>query len=369
MGKRITVVGTGNVGCTLAADLIRKGHSVSLLKTSRSLHEDNFAQIRKTGIIEIDDPYIVQYQSRITSLFELDYEGAVRNADVIILATQTNYHEGIITKISPFLRDGQVIVFEPGYLSSCFLLKHCDKDIVSIEAESSPIDCRIMSPGRIKVLFKNVLNPFGVYPLSKLADARSVLESLGYPFRFTENVFEAALHNPNLIVHTVGALFSIPRIEYTKGEYWMYREVFTPHVWNVCEALDQEKLAVLEGLGIHDSQRYVEACQERNYVDDPREPLESFFDYANNSSPKGPSIPDSRYLTEDTSQGLVMLESLGRYLNVETPVASSLISLACASLQVDLREKGRTIEKLGIENLDRIKDDYHRLSRPSRPLP
>ena len=355
--RRITVVGTGNVGCTLTADLIRKGHDVGLLKTSRSLHEDNYLHIRHTGLLEIDDPYIGKYQSRLSNLFELDYEEAVRFADIIIITTQTNYHEDIIRRISPFLRDGQVIIFEPGYLSTCFLIKYCDKDIVSIEAESSPIDCRITSPGKISVLFKNVLNPFGVYPLSKKDVAFSVLESLGYPFRFTQNVFEAALHNPNLIVHTVGALFSIPRIEYTKGEYWMYREVFTPHVWNVCEALDQEKLAVLEGLGIRDSQRYVEACQERNYIDDPRNPLDSFFDYALNSSPKGPSVPDSRYLTEDISQGLVLLESLGKYLKVDTPTATSLISLAIASIKDDLRNKGRTIEALGVKNLDRIKRD------------
>lgn len=358
--RRITVIGTGNVGCTLAADLVRKGHTVSLLKTSRSLHEENYLHLKQTGLLEIDDPYIGKYQSRISNLFELDYEKAVRFADTIIIATQTNYHESIIRRISPFLRDGQVIIFEPGYLSTAFLIKHCNKDIVSIEAESSPIDCRITSPGLISVLFKNVLNPFGVYPLSKKTVALSVLQSLGFPFRFTENVIEAALHNPNLIVHTVGALFSIPRIEYTKGEYWMYREVFTPHVWNVCESLDQEKLTVLEGLGVRNSQRYVEACQERNYVNDPRNPLDSFFDYANNSSPKGPSIPDSRYLTEDTSQGLVLLESLGKYIYVDTPVTSSLITLASAALQIDLRTTGRSFSKLGAENIDRILKDYTR---------
>lgn len=356
--RRITVVGTGNVGCTLAADLIRKGHSVSLLKTSRSLHEDNYAHIKETGVIEVDDPYLGKYQSHVTGLFELDFEEAVRFADIIILTTQTDYHESIIKQIAPYLRDGQVIIFEPGYLSTCFLVKYCDKDIVSIEAESSPIDCRITSPGKISVLFKNVLNPFGVYPLSKKGDASSVLESLGYPFRFTENVFEAALHNPNLIVHTVGALFSIPRIEYTNGEYWMYREVFTPHVWNVCESLDQEKLSILRGLGVQNSQRYVEACQERNYVDDPRDPLESFFDYAKNSSPKGPSKPDSRYLTEDISQGLVLLESLGQYLGINTPTASGLISIASAALQRDVREYGRTISKLGIMTITTILEDY-----------
>ncbi len=357
---KVTVIGTGNVGCTLAADLVRKGHSVCLLKTSHSLHEANYDHLKRTRVIEVNDPYLGQYQSKINMVFEFDYENAIRFADVIIITTQTNYHEDVIIKISPFLRDDQVIIFEPGYLSTCYLLKHSDKSILSIEAESSPIDCRITSPGIISVLFKNVLNPFGVYPLSKKEVARSVLASLGYPFRFTKNVFEAALHNPNLIVHTVGALFSIPRIEYTKGEYWMYREVFTPHVWNVCEALDQEKLSILEGLGIHNSQRYVEACQERNYIDDPRDPLDSFFDYANNSSPKGPSVPDSRYLTEDISQGLVLLESLGQYLSIDTPTASSLISLACACLKDDLRKKGRTIDKLGINNLDKISEEQFR---------
>jgi len=361
MDKRsITIVGSGNVGCTLAADLNRKGHRVALLKTSRSLHEDNFAHIKETGLLEIDDPYIGKYQSRLTNLFELEYERAIRFADVIIITTQTNYHESIIRQLSPFLCDGQVVIFEPGYLSTSYLVKHCKKDIISIEAESSPIDCRITSPGKISVLFKNVLNPFGVYPISKKREAFSVLESLGYPFRFTENVFEAALHNPNLIVHTVGALFSIPRIEYTKGEYWMYREVFTPHIWNVCEALDREKLAVLDGLGIHNSQRYVEACQERNYVNDSRDPLDSFFDYAHHSSPKGPSVPDSRYLTEDISQGLVLMESLGKFLKVKTPIASSLIELASAALQIDLRKKGRSITNLGIENINLILEDYSR---------
>lgn len=221
--------------------------------------------------------------------------------------------------MAPFLHDGQTVIFEPGYLSTCYLKKYCDKDIVSIEAESSPIDCRTISNGTCQVLFKNVLNPFGDYPLNKINIAKRVLENLGFPFRLTSNVVEAALHNPNLIVHTVGAIFSIPRIEYTKGDYWMYKEVFTPHVWNVCEALDEEKMNVLAAAGVKKRQKYVEACQERNFINDEREPLEAFFDYAFNSSPKGPDVPNSRYITEDVSQGLVLLESLGQVLDIGTP--------------------------------------------------
>lgn len=354
----ITIIGTGNVGCTLAADLIHKGHRVSLLRSSGSSHTANFNYLAEHHTLRVTDTDSATFEARVDHVFDRDFQTALSNAELIIFAIQTNYHEDVIKRIVPFLKDGQAILFEPGYLSTSYLLKHSNKSILSIEAESSPIDCRITEPGHTTVLFRNVLNPFGVFPLQGKDRAAKILEGLGYPFRFTRNVVEAALHNPNLIVHTVGALFSIPRIEYTRGEYWMYKEVFTPHVWTVCESLDQEKIAILNSLGVTDSLCYVEACQERNFINDTRTPLESFFDYALNSSPKGPSIPDSRYLTEDISQGLVMLESLGKVLGVQTPTASSLITLASVAMERDFRKEGRTVDALGVENIRMILDDY-----------
>ena len=354
----ITIIGTGNVGCTLAADLTHKGHHITLLRSSGSAHTENFKYIQNTGSFHVTDVNSTTFDVVFDRVLDREFKSAVSGAELIVFAIQTNYHEDVLSKIVPWLQDGQIILFEPGYLSTCYLLKHCQKKIISIEAESSPIDCRITEPGHSTVLFRNVLNPFGVFPLSEKNRAYQVLSSLGYPFRFTENVIEAALHNPNLIVHTVGALFSIPRIEYTKGEYWMYKEVFTPHIWTVCEALDKEKLAVLKGIGIPNSLRYVDACQERNYLNDPRTPIESFFDYALHSSPKGPFIPNSRYLTEDVSQGLVLLESIGKVLGIQTPISSSLITLASASLGQDFRLRGRTISAIGEDGIWMIKNDY-----------
>ena len=355
---RITIIGIGNVGCALAADFSRRGHEVVLLKASESYPNENFLAIKDSKTLHVNDPYLGSYSTTVSGVYASDYKEAVGSAEVIVVAVQTTYHEEVIKKMAPFLQDGQVVIFEPGYLATGYLLKYCDKDIVSVEAESSPIDCRISAPGVINVLFKNVINPCGVYPLEKKPYVEKVLGQIGFPFRFTENVFEAALHNPNLIVHAVGALFSIPRIEYTKGEYWMYKEVFTPHVWNVCESLDNEKMQVMEKLGISRRQKYIEACQERNFVNDTRDPMDSFFDYAMNSSPKGPQIPDSRYLTEDVSQGLVLLESLGHLLGVETPVATGIISLASASLGYDMRKSGRIIDKMEMKNVTKILADF-----------
>ena len=69
---------------------------------------------------------------------------------------------------------------------------------------------------------------------------------------------------------------------------------------------------------------------------------------------KGPTVVDSRYISEDVPQGLVMLEALGKALTVDTPITSGLISIASAALGRDLRAEGRTPEVLGVENIEKI---------------
>src|SRR5699024_1561164 len=123
------------------------------------------------------------------------------------------------------------------FRSTAYVLKYCsDIDLTIVEAQSSFIDCRISQPGTVKVLFRNRRNPLGIYPVNHLEKAKHQLNKLGYPFVYLSSVVEAALHNPNLIVHTVGGIMSMPRVEKTKGEYYMYREVFTSSVWRIVEA-------------------------------------------------------------------------------------------------------------------------------------
>ena len=103
---------------------------------------------------------------------------------------------------------------------------------------------------------------------------------------------------------------SIPRIEATGGDYCMYHEAFTPSAWKILEALDQEKMNILEHLGL-EPVPYVEMCKYRNSLDDESDAKEVFFAYA--AMPeraKGPTSVNSRYITEDIPQGLVLMESL-----------------------------------------------------------
>ena len=42
---KIAILGAGNGGCTVAADLSLKGHDVTLIKTSTHMHMDNFTYL------------------------------------------------------------------------------------------------------------------------------------------------------------------------------------------------------------------------------------------------------------------------------------------------------------------------------------
>ena len=353
---KVAVLGAGNGGCAVAADMASRGHEVTLIKTSNAMHNDNFRYLLENGgkmILHEKG----EEKTGVIAHISTDLNDLLP-CEIVIIYIQTNYHEALLKKVAPMLKDGQILVINPGYLSTAYALKHGVSDGVTIvEAESSFIDCRISEPGHIKVGFRNVRNPLGVYPCARRKAAKAKLDQLGFPFVYLSSVVEAALHNPNMIVHTVGAVMSIPRIEKTQGEYCMYHEVFTPSVWRILESLDGEKMDVLEKLGFP-RLAYVDACKERNSLDDQRDGKEVFFWYAAMPTrAKGPIVVDSRYIAEDVPQGLVMLESLGKQLSVPTPIATSLIELASSALGRDLRAEGRSPEKLGETNIGKILAD------------
>lgn len=356
---KIAMVGAGNAGCAVAADLTLKGHEVTLIKTSHAMHDDNFNYlVEHNGKMTLNEFGGVKTASIHKVCRDLE---EVRGKDVVIIYIQTNFHEQLIERLMPHLEDGQIVLINPGYLSTAYMLKHCGgKNLIIAEAESSFIDGRIMEPGLFRVGFRNVRNPVGIYPSSRRDEAIAKLDLLDERIVYLDSVVEAAIHNPNMVVHTVGSVMSIPRIEKSKGDFCLYHEAYTrdnPATWRILEALDAEKMDILEKLGFA-RLPYVEACKYRNSLDEKEEAKQVFLDYAEmDTRAKGPTKVDSRYISEDVPQGLVMLEALGEALDVPTPIATALIEIASAALGRDLRAEGRTLEKLGRETVRLILND------------
>lgn len=355
---KISILGAGNAGCGVAADLSIKGHDVTLIKTSHSVHDENFEYLRKNnGEMTIDEFGDIK-KSKINKISRSLED--IYDSKLVIFFIQTSYHLDLIKRVSKYISDDQMILFNPGYLSSAYLLDHCQKDIIISEAESSFIDGRIIRPGYFKVSFRNIRNPVGIYPKRRINEAKTMLDQLDERITYLDCILEASLNNPNLIVHTVGSIMSIPRIENSKGDFHMYHEVYkedNKYTWNIVEKLDQEKKNILEKLNLKQIS-YLDACKYRNSINQDVNSKDVFINYAqSDDAVSGPSNVNSRFIYEDVPQGLVLLESLGEYLNVETPVTSSLIEISSAALGENLRTIGRTLEKLGKNNINKIIND------------
>lgn len=345
---KITIVGCGQAGLIHAGKMFEKGHEITLLKTSNVMYGSFFEKINREGGFKLIDASSSQENEIwvVPHFITRDYAAAIKDADVIFITTTTLQHEEIAKKIAPFVKDGQIITLVPSYLSSLIFKKYIDEDVIYSEWETTAYNGRIIDEAYVRISFYNPRNAISVSP--KKHEAK-VLEMFSSMFENTKylrkNILESALHNPNLIVHPIGVLFSAARIEYSKGEFWIYKEAFSESVANVIRQFDKERNAVLALFG-GEYLSYFDAAKWRNEEDLSKDSYEVFIQSFAESSDKGPSSLNTRYLYEDVPMGLCLLSSLGEVLDIPTPIADSIVHLASALLDVDFWEQGRDIEQL-----------------------
>ena len=342
----ITVIGCGNSGLIHAAKMIEKGHKVGILKTSDNVHEEFY------NIIRSEKGYNVKDETNGGKRFFVhpefitkDPQEAIPFADIIMVMTTTLQHEDVAKKIAPYVKDGQIIVLVPGYMGSLIFRKYISKDVVYSEWETTAYNGRIVDSMYVRITFYNPRNAISVLPVVRTEVTLDVLSKLFDNTKYTrKHILESALHNPNMIVHTIGTIISASRIEYSKGEFWMYKEAFTPSVINLIKAFDVQKNDVLRVFGCSPLD-YFEAAKWRNSDDLTKDTMDVFQSFAESSN-KGPVSLSNRYLTEDVPMGLVLFSSIGKAAGLCTSIADSLIQIASSLLGTDFYRSGRTVNSL-----------------------
>lgn len=352
---KVSVIGTGNVGVAIAADLSIRGNDVSLIKTSERKSETYDRLLKNGNRVYLKENNI--YTETAIKCVSNDLS-KIEDAEVIFITIQSTYHEDLIKRISQYLNSNQVVLVVCSYMSSFYFSKYCMGLPMLAEATGPYLEGRVElndKPNEVvfRVGCRLTRSPLSVFHGNRKDECMDKMKSLYKGFSDDYSVIESALLNPNMVLHTVGAIMSIPRIEFSDGNFCMYREAYSRKnkaTLNIMEQLDMEKMFVLDALG----GRKINIYEAGGFLG--KDPLESFFKYSESPDRAvSPTSIRSRYITEDVSQGLVLLEDIARQLGIMSPVTSSLITLASLALGEDFRRKGRTIEKLGayryIENL------------------
>jgi len=353
---KITVVGSGHGGCAMAAVLSMRGHDVSIVKLSNAIHEENYEVLRARRAIRLLG-IEGQGDFRLRTVTHEPGE-AIPDAEMVLVYYVANYHGVVARRCAPHLHEGQAVVLNPGYCGSLLFLREMkaigrNSFPLFAEFETLPYSSRIIEPGTVDIVSRNVCHPFATLPASRAHELTEHFESVLGKCVPRKHLLEVALHNPNIVIHTAGVVMNASLVENEKHNFAMYRDGFSPSVWNVVHQLDAEKMQILEKLGA-DPVPYFDEFRLRTFDDLSIGGLVGFRHYAS-EAPAGPFTVKHRYVTEDVPIGLGLLHSLGLETGVPTPICTSLINIAAAMLpDVDIWGQARTLRSLWDGTLEEL---------------
>ena len=343
--QNICIIGAGNGGSAMAADLTLAGHTCRLFEFPE--YAANIEPIQAQGGIKLTG--IARTGFAEVALATTDLAQAVNGAELVMVATQAITHERVARELAPHLEDGQSVILWPGSGGTLVARKMwdeagMDRNVMLAEGVTFPYCCRrLEGPGTVNI--HRVDGPrmlFAALPASDTAAAISALEGtyadVVVPAR---SVLEPALYNTNIIVHPVGALLNMGRVELTEGEFYMYKEGLTPSVKKVIYSMDAERAAVFTALG------YEPRGYDRVFEDSFGMTYEEFTP----ASSKGPFSMQDRYVTEDIPMGACLTASLGRKAGVPTPTYDAMIHVASVVNDTDFYAAGRTLENLRLDGM------------------
>ena len=244
---RYAVIGTGNGGQAIAGWLAMQGHEVNLY----GRNPDSISRLADLGAIKLQGA--IDGNGRLAKA-SIDIHESVCYAEVIMVMTTANAHGSIARQIAGDLKDGQVIILNPGRTGGALEFKRaleaagCTARVYVAEAQTLVYACRLVENGVVniigvkdKVLLSAVPSSDTEYVLSKITPV--------YPcFCAAENVLRTSLENIGAMFHPCVLLFNAATIE-RHDVFWFYRDM-TPEIANFIEEFDKERLAVGEAYGI-----------------------------------------------------------------------------------------------------------------------
>jgi opine dehydrogenase len=346
---KMAVLGSGNGGCAVAFDCAQHGHRVNLLDFEA--FPDHIRDVNDAGGIyaegELEGFAPIHYAGH-------DIEEALRETELIIIVGPAYSTLPFAKACQPYLRKGQMILICPGSCAGSLEFKIGaglsldESGIVVAETSTLPYAVRMIGPARINVFLKLKDGLFvAAIPANDTSRVLGALADVYPALSPAKNVLQTSLQNGNPVIHPAVSLLNAALIERTQGDFYFYEEGVTPAVGRLLKAIDQERIAIGQRLGIEVIPE-PEIGQRQGYM------KEMTYDrgYAEAPGFRGIRAQKSlnhRYVHEDVGYGLVFLQKLGEQVGVSTPNIAAVIQMASTLMGRDyLAEAPRTMETLGL---------------------
>ncbi len=348
---RYTVIGAGNGGKAMAAHLAVMGFPVTLYNRTAA----NIAAIEARGGIDLESYEGGPHGFGKLELATSDMGQALAQAEVIMVVVPATGHADIARFAAPHLRDGQIVVLNPGRTGGAMEFARvlrdcgCEADVTLAEAETLIYASRSEGPASARIFRIKEAVPVAALPAARTQPVIDFLEPAYPQFIDGVSVLHTSLDNMGAIFHPALTLLNAARIEDTSGDFQFYIDGVTPSVAHVLEALDRERVTVAASVGIR-AQTAMEWLR-RAYGATGRNLHEAIHNQRGYYGITAPRTLNHRYITEDVPMSLVPIAALGQRHGVRVRGMESLIRLACIIHRTDYWQRGRTLSRLSIERL------------------
>jgi len=352
--KPVAVLGAGNAGCCMAADLALQGYKINLYQSPR--FEEDFRLIRDTKKIEISG----SGKDGVARLEKAthDMKEALEGVELVNLTVPAFAQDYFFRELIPLLTDGHIVVLWAGNFGTLRLKKLLGEAKTSArpliaEVNTMPYGTRIKAPGKVELPVIAPSFTVSALPAEKTGSVMNVLKEIYPAVREGSNVLSVAMSNPNPVIHPAGVLLNTGRIEYSGGDFGLYREGITPSVAKVIKDIYSEVVSLAGELGFQ-----VIQYEERDFNTTTSVMGVAFQAERDTAGViarnfPGPHSLDDRYVTEDIPYGLVPMSLMAKAYGIETPLIDAVISIGSAVCGKNYMETGRTLDTLGISSMDK----------------
>jgi opine dehydrogenase len=347
----ITVIGAGHGGKAMAAHLALLEFPVVLFNRT----PEHVAAIKELGGI-----YLESYEGGprgfgTLKLVTSNIAEALENASLVMVVVPSSAHADVAKACAPYLKDGQIVVLHPGRTCGAIEFNKvirdngCTTDVIIAESETFIYASRSDGPAQSRIFRIKEAVPLAALPSKRNHLVLDQVHEVYPQFIDGGNVLYTGLNNMGAIFHPALTILNSGWIESTHGDFQFYIDGVTPSVARVLEALDRERVTVAASIGIR--ARTGMEWLKLSYDAEGEDLNEAIHNQQGYYGINAPPTLNHRYIFEDVPMSLVPIASLGQRYGVAVSGIDGIIKLASIIHHTDYWRRGRTIEKLGINNL------------------